>query len=145
MDAQMASKLEQRWRGEEFRILDPADLPAIPFFPNRPLFLVMGLCAGLALGFAAAFSADFVDHSIRTEKELSELLPFTVFATVPYIDPQREDKLLARFRAALPPDDSPRLTPNDSRAGRRRPAAEDDDRTAHLGLGLDEGSRGGRS
>ena len=32
MDAQMAGRLERRWRGGRFRMLDPADLPDKPDF-----------------------------------------------------------------------------------------------------------------
>lgn len=145
MDAQMAAKLEQRWRGEQFRILDPADLPADPFFPNRRVYVVLGFLVGLGLGIVAAFAADFIDHSIRTERELSELLPFAVFATVPYIDPRREDRLLSRLQAAFPPDGSHRMRRDGGQSERqRRSAAEDADRAARLGLGPDKGRRKGR-
>jgi polysaccharide biosynthesis transport protein len=144
MDAQMAAKLEQRWRGEQFRILDPADVPISPFFPNRALFLAMGFLGGLALGFAAAFAADFIDHSIRTEKELTDLLPFPVFASVPFVDPRKEDRLLARWGQSLPRGDSQHPSPNDSRAGRRRPAAADADRAERLGPEREDGRRGSR-
>jgi polysaccharide chain length determinant protein (PEP-CTERM system associated) len=141
LDAQMAAKLEQRWRGEQFHILDPADLPTSPFFPNRILFLVLGLVAGLGLGIGAAFAADFIDHSIRTEKELGELLPFTVFATVPYIDPKKEDRLRRRLQAAQRPDDSRRLSPNDSHPGRARSAVRRAERADSISLGSGEGPR----
>src|SRR5262249_38259373 len=35
LDTQLAAKLEQRWQGDRFRILDPANLPEAPFYPNR--------------------------------------------------------------------------------------------------------------
>ena len=39
MDAQMAEKLENRWKTDNFRILDPAYLPERPVSPNRWLYL----------------------------------------------------------------------------------------------------------
>jgi succinoglycan biosynthesis transport protein ExoP len=116
MEAQMAAKLEQRWRGEQFSILDPADLPADPFFPNRKLLLLAGLLAGIGMGVAAAYGADFIDHSVRSEKELGEMFPFAVLAVVPYVDPRRDARVRTRFRKSLPP--------HDRRSGRRQAAAE---------------------
>ena len=39
MEAQMAGRLEQRWKGDRFRMLDPASLPERPFFP-KPLVVI---------------------------------------------------------------------------------------------------------
>jgi polysaccharide chain length determinant protein (PEP-CTERM system associated) len=80
LEAQMAAKLEQRWQGDRFRILDPANLPERPFSPSRRNFLLAGMLMGIVLGVAAAFAADFFDHSIRTVRELEETLPFPVLA-----------------------------------------------------------------
>jgi capsular polysaccharide biosynthesis protein len=81
----MAARLEQRWHGDRFRILDPANLPERPYFPNRLLFLLGGSLAGLAAGLAVALMADHLDHSIRSVRELEAALPFPVLATVPLI------------------------------------------------------------
>src|SRR5262249_61138889 len=39
LEAQMSGRLEQRWKGERFRMLDPASLPEKPVFPQPRLFL----------------------------------------------------------------------------------------------------------
>jgi succinoglycan biosynthesis transport protein ExoP len=85
LDTQMAARLEQRWHGDRFRILDPANLPERPYFPNRLLFLLCGSLAGLAAGLAVALMADHLDHSIRSVPELEAALPFPVLATLPRI------------------------------------------------------------
>src|SRR5207344_1410378 len=54
-DAQLAENMEQRQKGEQFRILDPAIPSGIPSAPNRPRLLMMlllfslGAAAGVAL------------------------------------------------------------------------------------------------
>jgi protein tyrosine kinase modulator len=89
LEAQMAAKLEQRWKGEQFRILDPANLPERPIFPNKRLFLAAGLFLGLLAGIAAAVAADFLDHSVKSVRELEQLLPFPVLAVIPsFKDPR---------------------------------------------------------
>ena len=51
----MSADLERKQQGEQFRVLDPANLPDQPSFPNRPLFALGGLAGGLGLGLAIAF------------------------------------------------------------------------------------------
>ena len=46
----MYADLQRKQQGEQFRVLDPANLPDKPSFPNRPLFAAGGLGGGLALG-----------------------------------------------------------------------------------------------
>jgi polysaccharide biosynthesis transport protein len=87
LDTQLAAKLEQRWQGDRFRILDPANLPEAPFYPNRLMFLLYGIAAGLAVGVGVALLADLFDHSIRTARELEDALPFPILANVPLIVP----------------------------------------------------------
>lgn len=115
MEAQMAARLEERWKGEQFRILDPADLPERPFFPNPFVFLAGGALIGLFLGFGLALAVDYLDHSIRSEKELEELLPFPLLASVAHVDPWREDRILARR------GDGPRRGVDDSQRRLRPP------------------------
>ena len=45
--ARMASQVEQQQQGEQMALLNPATLPDTPEFPNRLLFAVGGLIAGL--------------------------------------------------------------------------------------------------
>lgn len=89
LEAQMAAKLERRWKGEQFRILDPANLPEHHVSPSRKLFLALGILAGLAAGLAAAFTADFLDHSIKSSKDLEALLPYPVVAVIPSLKDAR--------------------------------------------------------
>jgi polysaccharide biosynthesis transport protein len=64
LDTQMAARLEQRWQGDRFRVLDPANLPERPYFPNRLLFLLGGSLVGLVAGLVLALTADLFDHSL---------------------------------------------------------------------------------
>ncbi len=83
----MASDLEQRQQGEQFRVLDPANLPDKPFFPNRPLFAAAGFAGGLALGLGLAFVLEMRDTSLRTERDVEFSLHLPVLALIPAIKP----------------------------------------------------------
>jgi polysaccharide chain length determinant protein (PEP-CTERM system associated) len=85
--SQMATELERQQEGEQFRVLDPANLPEKPSFPNRPLFALEGLAGGLALGFGMAFLLEMRDTSMRTERDVEFVLRLPVLAMVPEIGP----------------------------------------------------------
>jgi succinoglycan biosynthesis transport protein ExoP len=87
LEAQMAAKLERRWKGERFRILDPAHVPERPFFPNRMLFLTVGIMLGLAAGLAAAVLAEILDHSFTSVTDVEAALPYPVLSAIPFIPP----------------------------------------------------------
>jgi uncharacterized protein involved in exopolysaccharide biosynthesis len=107
LDAQMAAKLEQRWQGDRFRILDPANFPEYPFYPNRLLFLLFGILSGLAAGVGVALAADFLDHSIRNVRELEETLPFPVLAHLPLITVRNPGAASGRSSRGGPRRDRP--------------------------------------
>jgi polysaccharide chain length determinant protein (PEP-CTERM system associated) len=86
MDAQMAERLEDRWKTDNFRILDPAFLPERPVSPNRWLFLWGGMIAGLVAGLGASVAAEMLDPTIKSLREVESLLPFPVLAALPHLD-----------------------------------------------------------
>src|SRR6202007_612762 len=46
-EAQMATELERRQQGENFRVLDPPSFPESPSFPKPRLFALGGLAVGV--------------------------------------------------------------------------------------------------
>ncbi len=83
MDAEMARKQEQYWRGGNFRILDSAHLPRRPIRPYAGLILLGGLALALVAGLACSLLADFLDHSFKTEREVEAVLPYPILVTLP--------------------------------------------------------------
>lgn len=82
----MATDLERQQEGEQFKILDPANLPDQPSFPNRPAFAFGGLAGGLVLGIGIAFLLESRDTSFRTERDVEFALRLPVLAMVPSIE-----------------------------------------------------------
>jgi uncharacterized protein involved in exopolysaccharide biosynthesis len=73
-ESQMATDLESSQQAEKFRVLDPPSLPVRPSFPNRQLFGLGGLCAGLTLGLGIVHFSESRDKSIRTRQDVETYL-----------------------------------------------------------------------
>ena len=67
------------------RLLNPADLPQTPSFPNRLLFAGGGFGAGLILGLGLALWLELRDKAIRTEQDLVAVLGLPMLVSVPWI------------------------------------------------------------
>ena len=85
--SEMATRLEQEQEGEQFGVLDPANLPDKPSFPNRLEFAGGGFGGGLALGLAIAFLLEMKDTSLRTERDVEFVLRLPLLAMIPAIEP----------------------------------------------------------
>ncbi len=68
--SEMATNLERRQQGEQFRVMDAPNLPEEPTFPNRRAFAGGGLAAGLCLGLLLAAFREYRDTSLRNEKDI---------------------------------------------------------------------------
>jgi polysaccharide chain length determinant protein (PEP-CTERM system associated) len=85
-DAEMASSLEKRQKGEQFRVIDPASFPQKPAKPNRLVLNLAGFALGLAFGLGLAILLELADESIRSEHELAVLAGVPVLVSIPWLD-----------------------------------------------------------
>lgn len=85
----MAIDLERQQHGERFRLLDPANLPDSPDFPNPVLFAAAGLGGGLALGLALVLLLEVRDKALRTERDIECILGLPTLAMIPSLDETR--------------------------------------------------------
>jgi polysaccharide biosynthesis transport protein len=90
--SQLATSLEQRQQGEQFRILDPPSLPVRPSAPNHLLLSLGGLMAGAVLGFGLAALLEVTNVLVRQEKDLEELVPTRVLVGIPHLNTPGEDR-----------------------------------------------------
>jgi len=106
--SEMATSLERRQQGEQFQVMDPADLPQKPSFPNRPAFAGAGLGLGLVLGVGLVFLLELRDKSIRTEADVEQALGLPTLACVPLIGEKARD---SKRRTPRGKKDQPLLGP----------------------------------
>jgi succinoglycan biosynthesis transport protein ExoP len=98
--SQLATSLEQRQQGEQFRIIDPPSLPDKPSSPNHFRVSLIGLVLGIGigLGFAALLEVTITNVRVWHEKDLEGLVPGRVLVGIPHLSIQGEDRRRAVFR-----------------------------------------------
>ncbi len=70
----LKNELSGQLRGNNVRIVDPALEPREPLFPNPRKNLSLALVGGLILAIIAAFAADLLDQSVRTQADVETKL-----------------------------------------------------------------------
>jgi hypothetical protein len=83
-EADVAADLEQRQKGDTFRVIEPATLPDRPAGPNRIRLLLVGLALALGAAGVAVILAEQVDTSYRRADEV-RAAGVPVLSTIPRI------------------------------------------------------------
>ncbi len=94
--SQLATSLEQRQQGQQFRIIDPPSMPYKPSAPNRVLVSFGGLILGLAVGAILTAILELTDARVRREQDLQGLVPARVLVGIPRLSTPEEDHRLVR-------------------------------------------------
>jgi protein tyrosine kinase modulator len=85
-ESSMATALEQRQQGEQFRVMDAPNLPDEPVFPNRLMFAGGGLGGGLFLGLLLAGLLEYRDTSLRSERDIWAFTKLSTLAVISHVD-----------------------------------------------------------
>ena len=83
LNARIAENLEKRQKGEQFRILDPANLPEQPEQPDLVRIMLIGLLAGCAAGYGSAFAIELYKQPFRRPEEAETFLGYPIIGTIP--------------------------------------------------------------
>jgi capsular exopolysaccharide synthesis family protein len=82
-------------RATNLRLTDIARPHSKPKRPNPPLYVAIGLAAGLLFGFSSAFVREHMDETVKTPLQVDPLTPLPVLASIPRISGHRQKVLSA--------------------------------------------------
>ena len=83
LESELSENMEKKQKGEQFQILDPANLPLKPVRPNRMLIVFAGLVLGMGGGVGLAFLWNNFDTSFRQGDEINSLVNVPLLASLP--------------------------------------------------------------
>jgi polysaccharide chain length determinant protein (PEP-CTERM system associated) len=106
LEAETAGAVERKWQEEQFKVLDPAQVPQKPVSPKPMVFLLLGILVGLGAGVGAAFLAEIADPTVKNLRELEALLPYPVLLTLPRLKEPRR-RFRRRRSSPIPPSPTP--------------------------------------
>jgi polysaccharide chain length determinant protein (PEP-CTERM system associated) len=98
-EAQIAESMEQRQKGEQFRVIEPAVAPRQPI-ASRQRLIIMALVFSAGLAAGVAFLAEQFDTSFHTLAQLRGRTPLPVLVRIPRIITE-SDTHRSRIRARL--------------------------------------------
>lgn len=104
--SKMATDLERRQQGEQFRVMDEPNLPDGPTFPKPGIFIGGGFFAGLVLGFLFVAWREYRDTAVRSERDLWAFTRLPTLGVISFtgdaaaLEPKR--RLFGRSKPDLP-------------------------------------------
>ena len=90
LQSELATNLEKRQQGEQFRIIDPPNLPLKPTEPNRLEILTIGWALGLCAGLGVTTLLEMTDETVHNERNLLESVQVPVLVHVPVLQSHQE-------------------------------------------------------
>jgi uncharacterized protein involved in exopolysaccharide biosynthesis len=93
LEAELATNMERKQKGEQFRIVDPASLPQRPSDPDMRKVFLMFVAAGLGIGGGLIYLQQMTDDSLSSLEEIESLSQLKVIATIPPILNKRDERI----------------------------------------------------
>jgi len=84
-EAQLAESMEQRQKGEQFRVIEPAIPTSQPAAPNRVRLLLMAVAVSLGLAVGVVVLAEHIDTSFHSIDDLRAFSAVPVLVSIPRI------------------------------------------------------------
>jgi polysaccharide chain length determinant protein (PEP-CTERM system associated) len=93
LEADVAVNMEKKQKGEQFSILERAQVPKRPVFPNIKILFVLAVMGALGAGSGLIFLLDYFDTSLKDPKDFESDLGVAVLATIPKVYQKKDIRL----------------------------------------------------
>ena len=100
-DARMAENLERKQKGEQFRVLNAAQVPTRPIEPDRARHILFGLFFSFMFGMGLVVMVEVSDHSLRKAPDVQTFFEVPVLATIPAMMIEAERIRRAALRRSM--------------------------------------------
>ncbi|SHJ41142.1 YveK family protein [Thermoclostridium caenicola] len=74
------------------QVIDRAELPERPSFPNKRANYIIGVLLGLMLSAGIILLIEYLDDTIKTSEDAKKYLNLPVIGTIPSFSPRRKEK-----------------------------------------------------
>lgn len=98
LQSELATNLEKRQQGEQFRILDPASLPEKPDDPSPLEIILIGWGLGACVGIGLTAFHEFRDEVVRSEKDIKASSGLPILVRIPVLRTAREERRQKWYR-----------------------------------------------
>jgi hypothetical protein len=85
LESELSENMEKKQKGEQFQLVDPANIPQHPIAPNRPRILLVGLLLGVGGGIGLAVLLDMLNKSFKSNDDLLGYSSIPVLAVLPAV------------------------------------------------------------
>jgi polysaccharide chain length determinant protein (PEP-CTERM system associated) len=96
--AKLSESLENKQKGSQFVVMDPANYPLIPTKPVKSTIILNGMLLSLLACIIFAVAVDLANPKIWTHSEIESLLGATVLAEIPQIVTDSDVALAAKTK-----------------------------------------------
>ncbi len=79
------SNVSEQYDVSNVHIIDTAQVPAEPFKPNKPRFVIIALVLGLFIGILFAFLREHLNNTFKTTEDLEEKLKIASLGVIPVV------------------------------------------------------------
>ena len=83
LESEISANMERNQKGEQFQVIDPAQLPKRPIEPNLKRIFMLTIAVGFGLGCGLAYLLEFMDSSYRRPEKVEEDFNIPIIATIP--------------------------------------------------------------
>ena len=90
LEANIAANLERTQRGEQFDVVDPAEVPTSPYRPDVKKALPMSIALALAIAVGLAFGLSYIDTSFTSVEQAERMSELPVLVVMPPLITQAE-------------------------------------------------------